>query len=209
MSSNSQLIVSSAFFGPVAYFAQLIRHSEVMVEAYEHYPKQTYRNRSVIMTANGVIPLIVPVVKTNGNHTLLKDIRLADHNKWLKLHWRTIDSAYSNAPFYLYYKDEIQPFFSGDFLNLLEYNIKNTHSILSLIGCGTKLIPTSEFVKTYPSKVRDLRYSFSPKIKVDGVFPDYFQVFSDRHGFKENLSILDLLFNLGPETLQYLQSIEV
>ena len=189
---------------PVLYFAIMAKAGEVVIEQHETYPKQTYRNRCEIYSANGKIPLIIPVHKPFGNHTTTKDILMSGHEKWQLLHWRAIKTAYANSPFFLYYQDELEPFFVEKFNGLLDFNTKLTEAVLDLIGLKIKVGYTTDFIM-HPDEVLDYRWKITPKKPFDE-FPakEYYQSFNEKHGFIPNLSIIDLLFNLGPETGEYL-----
>jgi len=191
--------------GPIDYFAAMVNANEIHIEAQEHYTKQTYRNRSLIMTTSGVLPLTIPVIKVNGNHTKTKDVLISYSQKWQNLHWRAIVSAYNHSPYFLYYKEDLEGFFKNKTESLLDLNMHLTKLILDLIGCKTELIETKTYEKEVFDSILDLREAFHPKRKSQRQFKKYIQVFSEKFDFIPNLSILDLLFNVGPGTLDYLE----
>lgn len=199
MEKGSKVLISTAYLPPVPYVAIMASAGEVLIEQYETYPKQTYRNRCEIYSANGKIPLIIPVNKPNGNHTMTKDILVSKHEKWQLLHWRAIKAAYANSPFFLYYQDELEFFYTEKVNNLLDFNTRLTKEILDLIGLKVKISLTNDF-DLKPENVLDYRQAITPKQPFDE-FPakKYYQSFNEKHGFIPNLSIIDLLFNLGPE----------
>ena len=207
MQSTHTLLLSTACFGPASYFAAIAGAGEVLIEANETYPKQTWRNRYRIATANGLLDLTVPVVKVNGNHTKISEILISEHEDWQKLHWRAIESAYKHAPFFMYYEDAIKPFYEEKQSGLLEFNLAVTKTILKLIGFSVEQKLTESYDHKPGGNITDLRTTFSPKKEPAINFPRYLQVFEERHEFQPNLSILDLLFNLGPETGQYLREV--
>ncbi len=154
------------------------------------------------------MPLSIPVTKPLGNHTPTNKVQIRNQDKWHLKHWRAIQSAYESSPFYLYYKDELKDFLSGNYESLFELNLQLIFRLSDLIGIKPKIILTEQFEKN-PEWVIDLRNEISPKkdhLAID--FPSYIQVFSDRKGFIPNLSILDLLFNLGNEGKSYLESLK-
>ncbi len=204
---GKNLLISTTYLGPASYFAEIALADEIRVEAYETYPKQTYRNRCRIVTANGLLSLTIPVVKVNGNHTLLKDIEISYNTKWQQLHWRAITAAYRHSPYFMFYEDALKPFYHKHYQSLLEFNQELTKTIMSLTGIHKELQFTTEFEKEVSEGFYDLRNAFSPKIPKEGKFPAYIQVFEERHGFQQDLSILDVLLNLGPESAAYLESI--
>jgi len=204
MSTEYNILLSTAYLPPIEYMGALMKSENVTIEKEETYPKQTYRNRCRILSANGILDLSIPVVKVNGNNTKTKDIAIYNSGRWFVNHWRAINSAYSGSPFFLYYKDDLKEFYSGKYENLLEFNTELTNKILNLIGIVCKLKYSDLF--TMPNEMLyDARYSITPKTKVDSLYyNEYTQVFSNKLSFIPNLSIIDLLFNLGPETKEYL-----
>ncbi|OYT13886.1 MAG: hypothetical protein B6I19_02810 [Bacteroidetes bacterium 4572_114] len=205
MITNKSILLSTAYLPPVHYFAIMAKAGNVFIEQYETYSKQTYRNRCEIYSANGKIPLAIPVHKPSGNHTITKDIIVSNHEKWQLLHWRAIKTAYANSPFFLYYQDELEPFFREKVSGLLDFNTKLMGAILDMIGLKIKIDYTTDFVME-PDEVLDYRWKITPK-KMFDEFPakGYYQSFNEKHGFIPNLSIIDLLFHLGPETGDYLR----
>jgi hypothetical protein len=206
-SQQNIILLSTAYLPPVEYFAYLLHYQEIRIETQETYPKQTFRNRAEIYTEKGKMALSIPVTKPEGNHTKTFDIKINNNERWQLNHWRAIEAAYIASPFYLYYKDEIMPFFKNSQKELLELNSRLTKVICNLIGIETELHFTDHFEKN-PENILDLRFDIHPK-KPSTIehFPNYDQVFADRYGFIPNLSIIDLLFNLGPETKSYLEEI--
>jgi len=201
-----KLILSTAYFPPIEYFAAIAKVDEIVIETQETYPKQTYRNRCRIATANGNLDLSIPVKKVNGNHTITKDILSSDKENWRIKHWRAIESAYNASAFFLYYKDEVKDLILNPETNLIDYNSKILNSILTIIGIETNIKYSEDYIKVYKDHL-DLRNAISPKVKEEKAVPEYFQVFNHKYPFQSNLSILDLLFNEGPATLSYLESI--
>lgn len=205
--NQNTALLSTAYFPPVEYFYYLQKFENIVIEAEETYPKQTYRNRCVIYSEKGSLTLTAPVVKPFGNQTKTKDIEFFNEGRWQTNHWRAIYSAYQNSPYYLYYKDELEVFFTKKAANLLNWNLEITKTLCKLIGIKTQFSISKEFLKP-GSLYNDHRFDISPKLpSLHSNFPKYTQVFSVRHGFIENLSILDLLFNLGPESMAYLKKI--
>ncbi|NQU35175.1 MAG: WbqC family protein [Bacteroidetes bacterium] len=207
-----ELLLSTAYLPPIEYMALIAHSKNVIIEKEESYPKQTYRNRCRIMTANGILNLTIPVLKTNGNNTKTKDIIVLNNDRWFINHWRAMCSAYSGSPFFLYYKDDIEHFFTGEYDNLLIFNTTLLNKICEIIGLDFNVLYSDSFlvpdIENYDNMRLDYRYSISPKIESNPViFEHYTLVFSNKFSFTPNLSILDLLFNLGPETKGYLDNV--
>jgi hypothetical protein len=198
------VLLSTAYLPPVSYLALCLHSEKVLIEQFETYRKQTCRNRCRICGPNGLQTLSVPVIKVNGNHTLTKDIRIAASVPWQRLHWRSIETAYNNSPFFLYYKDELEKVFGKQFDFLLDLNANLLEIISRMLRVEMKTGFTEEFV-TNPEGIRDCRESSKKKnIISDRTIPPYTQVFSQKHGFLPDLSIIDLIFNMGPESAGFL-----
>ncbi|MFV0593235.1 MAG: WbqC family protein [Draconibacterium sp.] len=202
------LLLSTAYFGPVHYYARYLYHKEVYLEQYENFAKQTYRNRCVILAGNGPVSLVVPVVKGRGSKTLIKDLGISYDTEWQRNHWQTIVSAYNSSPYFEYYQDELQSFFQERSRFLLDHNLRIHEMLCDFMEVENKLKPTEDF-ESVPENTLNLRQSISPKIKEskDTVFipKAYIQVFSEKFDFNPNLSILDLLFNEGPNAYDVLK----
>ncbi len=197
--------LSTAYLGPVQQYAKLLQYPVVYIETMENYLKQTYRNRCVIAAANGPLALSIPIIKPDTLKCLTKDIRISDHGNWQHLHWNALVSAYGMSPFFEYYADDFAPFYERKYDFLLDYNEALRELICNLLD----LHLTVRYTETYQSEVTfDFRTSISPKHPcADASFrpKPYYQVFQSKHGFLPNLSIVDLLFNMGPEGLLVLK----
>jgi hypothetical protein len=201
------VLLSTAYFPPIFYFSRIINSQQLIIEKEENFHKQTYRNRCVILGANGTLNLTVPVLH-EGPKIKISNLNISYHTNWNLIHFRAIESAYRNTPFYEYYIDDFKPFFSNQYQSLLEFNSSIISTCLCLLEYRGKIEYTKEFVKAENNGDSDLRFSITPKKAVeDYQFPEYHQVFSEKYGFIPNLSILDLIFNHGPESSDYLKSI--
>ena len=206
----SNPILSTAYLPPIEYFYYLDRNAKVKIEMHETFKKQTYRNRCLIYTEKGSMALTIPVFKPDGNHTKSNKIELFNSENWQKHHWKAINSAYQASPFFLYYKDELEAFYTKEYKNLTKFNAELTAILVELIGIEVEVSETKTFTIPKENDANDLRYRISPKAESTiKEYKPYTQVFSDRYGFVENLSIIDLLFNLGPDTLSYLRSLNL
>jgi hypothetical protein len=205
MKPEKPVLLSMAYLPPVSWFSLLLKYP-VRIEQYETYQRQSYRNRCLIYSERGVLPLSIPVSKPYGNRTLTKDVRIFNGEKWYLKHWRAIQSAYEASPYFLYYQDDLKAFYTGEFDNLFDFDRLLIEKVCELLEIRPRWHLTEKFEKN-PADSYDLRQSFSPKKPLNHTFPEYIQVFSTRHGFLPDLSILDLLFNLGPESKSYLSQI--
>ncbi|MBE0638183.1 MAG: WbqC family protein [Bacteroidales bacterium] len=205
MKSGSTVLLPIAYLPPLQWFVFLFTANKVLIEQHETYPKQTYRNRCVIATSNGKLSLTIPVIKINGNHTKTREIAISYQQNWQKLHWRALVAAYANSPFFLYYQDDLEPFYTKRFENLMKFNLELMKKIMELVGIEPEFELTTTF-ELNPSGILDLRDEITPK-KPFMLFslPDYYQVFQEKQGFIKGLSIIDLLFNMGPETVDVLK----
>ena len=210
-------LLSTTYFGPVQWYQKLYRHEEVQIEQWESFLKQTYRNRCLIATTQGIQALTVPVErKEDGGkrkENTIKDVRISDHGNWRHLHWNALVSAYGESPFFEYYQDDIRPFFEKRWDYLFDFNEAIRCKMCELLDIQPKVSFTqfwndsddSEYSDN--SDYSDFREAINPKHPLPD--PDfepkpYYQVYQQKHGFLPNLSILDLLFNMGPEGIFYL-----
>lgn len=197
----SEVYLSTAYLAPVQYYTKLLRYDTIRLEACENFPKQTYRNRCVIAAANGPLTLSVPVEKSETLKCLTRDIRVSDHGNWRHLHWNALVSAYNMSPFFEYYADDFAPFFERKYDFLIDFNEALQQLVCQLLDIEARVILTDHYEPEVPN---DFREAIRPKHTIeDPTFrPEpYYQVFQEKFGFLPNLSIVDLLFNMGPEGL--------
>ncbi|MBN2614931.1 MAG: WbqC family protein [Bacteroidales bacterium] len=205
--NQEPVLLSIAYLPPVSYFTLLLQQPSV-IEKQETFPKQTYRNRCRIYSDKGIMSLSIPVTKPLGNHTPTDQVLILNEDKWYLRHWRALLAAYESSPYFLYYKDDLEPYFQGMEVNLFQFDLNLIHKVCELIGFEPDIQFTEQYEKA-PSGITDLRQTIHPKQEnLLGNFPSYFQVFDDKHGFIPDLSIVDLLFNLGPETKSYLSQLK-
>ena len=194
-----ECLLPISYLGPVAYYSAILQSEEIFIETKEHFIKQSCRNRCTIMGANGTQTLTIPKERKSSDKTLISDISISNQDNWQKSHWQSIVSAYNSSPFFEYYKDELLPFYNTKHSTLFDFNLKLSKTILELMQVEKKLNFTSKFQKECNGL--DLRSSkFILKNQ-----EEYQQVFCEKYSYIPNLSILDVLFNLGPETTRYLE----
>ena len=183
--------------------ARFLDEDEPVVEIWETYHKQTYRNRCRVMTANGVESMSVPVVKVNGNHTMTKDVMISPIENWQHIHSRCLESAYKASPYFDHYYDYLRPIFEGHFERLVDLNDAALKAVFKMLKVNKEIVHTTDYVHESDD---DLRKAFTPKKPFDSkFFPIYYQVFSEKFPFASDLSVLDLIFNEGPEAMNYLK----
>jgi hypothetical protein len=196
-------MIHTAYFGNIEWYGSILSALKTygttdalkdIIDAEEHWQKQTERNRCIIATANGTQMLSVPITVPDYAQKPVStgDILISDHGNWRHLHWNALASAYGMSPFFDYYADDLKPFFSEKWEKLYDYNLAITNKVIELLG-GDEIIKQCIFEKSTADAA-----SAKP----------YYQTFQKRHGFIPNLSILDLLFNEGPASILYLKSQE-
>ncbi len=199
---KEEVLLSTAYFPPAEYFCLAAHSQRVIIEKYENYIKQTYRNRCLILGANGTLPLIVPVLRGSFHKTPLRDLMIDNNRRWRDLHLRSIVSAYASAPYFEYYYDVIKNIISRPFKFLTDLNSEALTAVCEAIGLTISLSYTSGFAPAVEGG-NDFRYSILPKrpSSVKGYSETHYtQVFSERFGFVSRLSIIDVLLNNGPGT---------
>lgn len=211
---NKRVLLSSAYLAPVQYFTKLVDYDEVWIELSEHFLKQSYRNRCIILTANGPQGLSVPVADGSNSKRIIRDVAISYDHPWQKLHWKAIVSAYNNAPFFEYYADSFSPFYhEKKWQFLTDFNRDIQSVVLEELNLKSDIRVTETFLPPtgIPAGTDDFRHSIHPKTNrqtIDDRFVPavYMQVFQEKFGFAPNLSILDLLFNEGPMAVDILKS---
>lgn len=203
-------LLSTAYFPPLQWFAVLRRAGAANIELWESYHKQTYRNRCVIATANGKECLTIPVEKHPDGSRLIKDMIISDHDEWRTKHWHALQAAYFNTPFFEFYQDDLRPFYDQRWKYLVDFNEAIIHKCMELIGFSAEIGHTDYFIdkaKAESMGIIDHRYDISPKITMNDdnhAVKTYYQVFAQKQGFIPDLSIIDLILNMGPESIFYL-----
>lgn len=198
------ILLPAAYFGNIEYFSLLLSADKILMENHEHFIKQTYRNRCEIYGANGKLDLIVPIKRGRSERIVMNKAIIDNTSNWQKLHWRSIESGYRRSPYFEYYEDKFLSLFERKFETLMELDSEITRFILSLLKENREITWTSTYEKDYPD-TKDLRLHFDPKKRESFQHTKYTQVFENKTGFISNLSILDLLFNTGPQGVSILK----
>jgi hypothetical protein len=204
--TSRELILSSSYFPPVHYIALTANAEKLLIEKEENYIKQSYRNRCHILSANGPLTLSVPVLLGSFHKTPIKDIRIDYSKRWQQIHLGAIISSYRSSPYYEFYFEKIRDVILRGDEFLLDLNMNSLEVVMSITGISLKVEYTREFLME-GSLTSDFRYNLSPKKKNEEKifrFSEYQQVFSDRYNFVPGLSIIDLIFNTGPDTINNL-----
>ncbi len=199
------LLFAANYFPCISYFHAIQKDElPILLEKHEHYPKQTYRNRTRIATANGVLDLIVPIRHGRKERVSMKDIRINYEHDWQRLHWLSIQTAYRSSAYFEYYEDDFVPFYERKHEFLLDYNIGQLELVLKILKINRFISFTENYEKS-PESVIDYREAIHPKKEsIYAPAKSYYQIFEDRHGFIPDLSVLDLIFNQGPQSKLYL-----
>lgn len=198
-----QLLLPSQYLAPVGAYAYLFSAERVVEDRGEFYIKQTYRNRCYIAGPQGVQSLIVPVDRKGLAHSPMRDVRISEHGNWRHVHWTALVSAYESSPYFEYYADDFRPLYERPFRYLVDFNEALHRLVCELLSFTPQVSVSDEYVADTAGWT-DLRQLLSPKQPLASLerfrSVDYYQVFASRLGFLPNLSIVDLLFNFGPES---------
>lgn len=210
MNIAEKIILELHYLPSIQFFSKFLLHQEVWIEQHEHYQKGSFRNRAHIASANGLLRLSIPLIKGKHQQQAIREVRIAYHEPWRQQHWQSIRSAYGSAPFFDHYSDELRPLFRQKETFLFDFNLKLIQTLLSLLSIDKEIHRTHAYEKKPPADFLDFRDELSPKKaseKNDPHYkcPKYVQVFEEKHGFLPNLSILDLLFCMGPEAAMLLE----
>lgn len=203
----SMSILYPTYFPNIAFFTVFAQSDKVTWEVQGNYQKQSFRNRTYICTDRGKYMLSIPISHL-GNHNgkqLNKAVKVDNSYPWQRRHWRTLETAYRTSPFFEFYEDDVKPLYDNKFEYLIDFNLKTIETICDCLQIEMPTHKTKVFQHT-PESGTDYRYLADAKATIQLEQENYVQVFGDRHGFIPNLSILDLLFNLGPSAITYLKN---
>lgn len=201
-------LLHPTYFPSIAHFVAIAKSDSVTFEIEDNYQKQTYRNRSYVYGANGKLLLNVPVKHSHKEREKYKDVKIANNENWQGLHWKSLQSAYRTSPFFEFYEDDFIPLFKKKHTFILDYNFECLDLVLESLQLGINYSKTTKYNKDV-APLKDYRNLANARKEIQFAFDKYTQVFTNKHGFIGNLSILDLLFNEGTNALSYLQSQEL
>ena len=199
-----KILLPIFYLPPVSWFAVFLKEeNEIVLEQYENFPKQTYRNRTNIYGANGRLSLIIPI--NHSGERVMKEIKVSHRENWQKLHWKSIKTAYQSSPYFEFYEDRLQKIFEFESDSLIQFNLNALKIVLDILKTEKAYSLNIEYVKIPLEE--NYREKFSAKKESEIEMEEYYQTFTDKMGFMKDLSILDLICNKGPETLTYLKNI--
>lgn len=203
------VLLHPGYFLNIAHFAVIAQH-DVIWEVCDNYQKQTYRNRSYICTDRGLFMINIPIKHVGGEQGKqhCKEVKLDNNYSWQRQHWRTLQTAYRTSPFFEYYEDDIVPLFVEKFNFLLDFNLKTLETICDCLQIAMPREKTMNYHSVFESGI-DARHLINPKQTLPLRQEEYVQVFRSKHNFIKNVSILDLLFNEGPNAVSYLKQQEL
>lgn len=202
--SKQKYLYHSSYLAPVEFYSLLASEKEIYLDKNEFFEKSTYRNRCRIMSANGVLDLIIPVVKGASLRMKMKDVKISAHDNWQQKHWRALNAAYSSSPFFEYYADDFEAVYKKNWEYLWDFNEELQNVVLELIDLEKYpiLLPKEQSF----NEIFDIRNKIVPQNNSNfNNFTSYFQVFESKFGFTPGLSIVDLLFNMGTESILLLR----
>ena len=206
---NMNIIISPTYFPDILSFAAMVQADTIMLEVSENYQKQSYRTRMYIATSNSRLLLNIPVLHSKKKERKkIEDTYIENSFLWQRQHWRSLVIAYRTSPFFEFYEDDIYPLFHKEYNSLLEFNIDTIKCLQELLDIDLTISYTSSYQENYADKI-DLRYFADGKRKNKTEIEPYRQVFEEKNGFIPYLSVLDLLFNHGPEAITYLQNVDL
>ena len=208
------VLLVTSYWPNLHYFFYVLNASIIHIEQFDNYSKQSYRNRTQILSANGILNLSIPI-KKNKSEKVVNAIEISYKEDWQKNHWRAITSAYKNSPYFDFFEEDLKVFYSNKYNLLIDYNTDQLKFIIKVLKQKKNIQLTKQY-ESNPESVIDLRTIIHPKqsylsdkLVANKLDQSYYQTFENKISFTPNLSILDLLFNKGLQTIDYLKSIDL
>ena len=208
------VLLVTSYWPNLHYFFYVLNASIINIEQFDNYSKQSYRNRTQILSANGILNLSIPI-KKNKSEKVINSIEISYKEDWQKNHWRAITSAYKNSPYFDFFEEDLKVFYSNKYNLLIDYNTDQLKFIVKVLKQKKNIQLTKQY-ESNPESVIDLRTIIHPKqsylsdkLVANKLDQSYYQTFENKISFTPNLSILDLLFNKGLQTIDYLKSIDL
>ena len=198
------ILIHPTYFPSISHFAAIAQADGVVFEMEDNFQKQTNRNRTYIYSPNGLQLLNIPIKHSKDKHQKTKDVKLETAFDWQKQHFKSLEAAYRSSPFFEFFEDDIRPIFEKEHVYLMDLNLEVLDIVTKCLRMKLEFSKTTEYFHE-AQKVSDFRYLANGK-KDPNSFEKYPQVFDDKHGFINNLSVLDLLFNEGKFAMDYLKS---
>lgn len=197
------ILLHPTYFPSISHFVAIAQSDTITFEMEDNFQKQTNRNRTYIYSPNGIQMLNIPVKHTTERHQKTKDIKLENAFDWQKQHFKSLEAAYRTSPFFEYFEDALLPIFTKKHTFLMDLNYETIAIVSKCLGMKLEFNQTTEYFHE-ATDFTDFRTLVNGK-KDTSTFEPYTQVFGDKHGFINNLSVLDLLFNEGRFALDYLK----
>ena len=209
--SIDTILIHPGYCMPISHYACIAQANTVIFEALDNYQKQSYRTRTKIATASGMLQLTIPIKhnRTSKKHQLTFEVQLENKFHWQRDHWRSLKVAYQTSPFFEYYEDAFEPLYTTIYDKLIDFNLACHETIMECLQLEKDSIYTEEYFRNPKPPMTNLRHLITSKKEPDYKLPEYHQLFHDKHGYLPNLSILDLLFNEGPNALSYLENVDL
>lgn len=202
------ILIESQYIGSCSYWKELLSAEKISFDKHEHFEKRSYRNRAHILGANGLLRLSIPLESGKHQHSAMKDVRISYNANWQKIHWQSLTSAYRRSPFFEFYEDQVRKMYDTQYELLFDYNNEFLKVICGLLKINLPVTATDKYIAAVDEDVKDYRSYFSPGRKSGNNFAEYPQVFNDRFDFIPDLCVLDLLFNVGTRSLDYLSAVK-
>lgn len=210
MNSGQKILIELQYLPTLPYFSTLLQFEEIIIEQSENYTKGSFRNRTYIAGVNGKLRLSIPLLKGKNQQQSIKEVKISYAEAWHSAHWIAIQSAYGNSPFFEHYCDDIKSCFYKRPSFLFDFNLDLFHTLIKLLKIDLSISFSDEYHKNPHSGIIDFRNMIHPKKEIDPLkinyhSPTYAQVFQEKTGFIADLSVLDLLFCVGPQASQILE----